>query len=73
MFGKPTSVNNIETLVAVLVVLEMGAAQFAAIGTERSTGPKLFCISGDVTRPRLYEVPFGTGSWSIDQAGRWCE
>ena len=60
VFGKPTSVNNIETLVAVLAVLEMGAAEFAAIGTERSTGPKLFCISGDVTRPGLYEVPFGT-------------
>ena len=60
VFGKPTSVNNIETLVAMLAVLEMGAAEFAAIGTERSTGPKLFCISGDVTRPGLYEVPFGT-------------
>ncbi|HEU5112019.1 MAG TPA: NAD(P)H-dependent oxidoreductase subunit E [Acidimicrobiia bacterium] len=60
VFGKPTSVNNIETLVAVLAVLEIGAAEFAAIGTERSTGPKLFCISGDVTRPGLYEVPFGT-------------
>jgi len=51
VFGRPTSVNNIETLVAVLAVLEMGATEFAAIGTERSTGPKLFCISGDVTRP----------------------
>ncbi|MGH8948013.1 MAG: NAD(P)H-dependent oxidoreductase subunit E [Acidimicrobiia bacterium] len=60
VFGKPTSVNNVETLVAVLAVLEMGAAEFAAIGTERSTGPKLFCISGDVSRPGLYEVPFGT-------------
>jgi NADH-quinone oxidoreductase subunit F len=60
VFGRPTSVNNIETLVAVLAVLEMGAAEFAGIGTERSTGPKLFCISGDVTRPGLYEVPFGT-------------
>jgi NADH-quinone oxidoreductase subunit F len=60
VFGKPTSVNNIETLVAALAVLDMGAEQFAAIGTERSTGPKLFCISGDVTRPGLFEVPFGT-------------
>jgi NADH-quinone oxidoreductase subunit F len=60
VFGKPTSVNNIETLVAVLAVLEMGPDGFAAIGTERSTGPKLFCISGSVTRPGLYEVPFGT-------------
>ncbi|HEX5694778.1 MAG TPA: NAD(P)H-dependent oxidoreductase subunit E [Acidimicrobiia bacterium] len=60
LFGKPTSVNNIETLVAVLAVLELGAEGFAAIGTERSAGPKLFCISGSVARPGLYEVPFGT-------------
>ncbi len=59
VFGKPTSVNNIETLVAVLAVLEMGSEEFAAVGTERSAGPKLFCISGDVTLPGLYEVPFG--------------
>jgi NADH-quinone oxidoreductase subunit F len=60
VFGKPTSVNNIETLIAALAVLDMGAEQFAAIGTERSTGPKLFCISGDVALPGLYEIPFGT-------------
>ncbi|HEY7468465.1 MAG TPA: NAD(P)H-dependent oxidoreductase subunit E [Acidimicrobiia bacterium] len=60
VFGKPTSINNIETLVAVLAVLEMGADAFAAIGTERSKGPKLFCISGAVSFPGLYEVPFGT-------------
>jgi NADH-quinone oxidoreductase subunit F len=60
VFGKPTSVNNIETLIAALAVLDMGAERFAGIGTDRSTGPKLFCISGDVARPGLYEVPFGT-------------
>jgi NADH-quinone oxidoreductase subunit F len=60
VFGRPTSVNNIETLVAALAVLDMGAEEFASIGTERSTGPKLFCISGDVARPGLFEVPFGT-------------
>jgi NADH-quinone oxidoreductase subunit F len=59
LFGKPTSVNNIETLVAVLAVLEIGPEGFAAIGSERSKGPKLFCISGSITRPGLYEVPFG--------------
>jgi NADH-quinone oxidoreductase subunit F len=53
-------VNNIETLVASLAVIDMGAEEFASIGTERSTGPKLFCVSGDVARPGLYEVPFGT-------------
>jgi NADH-quinone oxidoreductase subunit F len=60
VFAKPTSVNNIETLVASLAVIDMGAEEFASIGTERSTGPKLFCVSGDVARPGLYEVPFGT-------------
>jgi NADH-quinone oxidoreductase subunit F len=60
VFGKPTGINNVETLVAVLAVLEMGAKAFAAIGTERSKGPKLFCVSGDVARPGVYEVPFGT-------------
>jgi NADH-quinone oxidoreductase subunit F len=60
LFGRPTSVNNIETLVAVLAVLEMGPDSFAAIGTERSSGPKLFCISGSVAKPGLYEVAFGT-------------
>jgi NADH-quinone oxidoreductase subunit F len=60
VFGRPTSVNNIETLVAALAVIDMGADRFASIGTERSTGPKLFCISGDVARPGLFEVPFGT-------------
>ncbi len=59
LFGKPTVVNNVETLVNVpLIVLEGGAA-FAGIGTEGSTGPKLFCLSGHVARPGVYEVEFG--------------
>ncbi|HEX5148616.1 MAG TPA: NAD(P)H-dependent oxidoreductase subunit E [Candidatus Limnocylindrales bacterium] len=59
LFGKPTVVNNVETLVNVpLIVLEGGAA-FATIGTEGSTGPKLFCLSGHVARPGVYEVEFG--------------
>ena len=60
LFGKPTVVNNVETLVNVLdVVLESGPA-YARVGTSGSTGTKLFCVSGQVTRPGLYEVPFGT-------------
>ncbi|GGX06072.1 NADH dehydrogenase subunit F [Streptomyces malachitofuscus] len=59
LFGKPTVENNVETLVNVLPVLTMGAQAYAAIGTERSTGPKLFCVSGSVARPGLYELPFG--------------
>jgi len=59
LFGKPTAVNNVETLVNVLPVLEHGAAAYAAVGTEGSTGTKLFCVSGAVSRPGVYELPFG--------------
>ncbi|MET9813260.1 NAD(P)H-dependent oxidoreductase subunit E [Streptomyces sp. NPDC006355] len=59
LFGKPTVENNVETLVNVLPILTMGAPAYAAIGTQRSTGPKLFCVSGSVERPGVYELPFG--------------
>ncbi|MER6161296.1 NAD(P)H-dependent oxidoreductase subunit E [Streptomyces sp. NPDC001868] len=59
LFGKPTVENNVETLVNVLPVLTMGAPAYAAVGTARSTGPKLFCVSGSVDRPGIYELPFG--------------
>jgi NADH-quinone oxidoreductase subunit F len=62
LFGKPTVINNVETLVNVLAILEGGpggGARFAATGTEGSTGPKLFCVSGNVVRPGVYEVTFG--------------
>ena len=65
LFGKPTAVNNVETLVNVLLILGDGdgvggGARYATLGTEGSTGPKLFCLSGNVARPGVYEVPFGT-------------
>jgi NADH-quinone oxidoreductase subunit F len=60
LFGKPTAINNVETLVNVPLILRDGAEAFTAIGTEGSTGPKLFCLSGHVARPGVYEVPFGT-------------
>jgi NADH-quinone oxidoreductase subunit F len=65
LFGKPTAVNNVETLVNVLDILGDGdgvggGARYAALGTEGSTGPKLFCLCGHVERPGVYEVPFGT-------------
>ncbi|WP_371575097.1 NAD(P)H-dependent oxidoreductase subunit E [Streptomyces sp. NBC_01314] len=59
LFGKPTVENNVETLVNVLPILTTGAPAYAAIGTGRSTGPKLFCVSGSVDRPGVYELPFG--------------
>jgi NADH-quinone oxidoreductase subunit F len=63
LFGKPTAVNNVETLVNVLAILADGPGggeRYAATGTEGSTGPKLFCLSGHLGRPGVYEVPFGT-------------
>ncbi|MFF9166103.1 MULTISPECIES: NAD(P)H-dependent oxidoreductase subunit E [unclassified Streptomyces] len=59
LFGKPTVENNVETLVNVLPVLTLGAEAYAAIGTGASTGPKMFCVSGAVARPGVYELPFG--------------
>jgi len=60
LFSKPTVVNNVETLVNVLSIVSAGGPAFAEIGSKDSTGPKLFCVSGDVGRAGLYEVAFGT-------------
>ena len=59
LFGKPTVINNVETFCNVPLIIEDGAAQYRKIGTEKSPGPKLFCVSGQVRKPGLYEVPFG--------------
>jgi NADH-quinone oxidoreductase subunit F len=59
VFGKPTDINNVETLCNVPLIISMGAAEYRKIGTEKSPGPKLFCVSGDVTEPGVYEIPFG--------------
>ncbi|MEZ5293617.1 MAG: NAD(P)H-dependent oxidoreductase subunit E [Vicinamibacterales bacterium] len=59
VFGQPTVVNNVETLANVLDILTEGAAAWAAAGTPASTGTRLFCVSGHVARPGLYELPFG--------------
>ena len=60
LFGQPTLVNNVETLANIPDIVLSGGAAFAAIGTPGSTGTRLFCLSGHVARPGLYEVPFGT-------------
>jgi NADH-quinone oxidoreductase subunit F len=59
LFGRPTVINNVETFCNVPLILADGAAMYRKIGTERSPGPKLFCVSGQIQRPGLYEVPFG--------------
>jgi NADH-quinone oxidoreductase subunit F len=70
LFGKPTLVNNVETLVNVLDIVVDGGAAFATTGTSDSTGTRLFCLSGHVRVPGLYEIPMGTTLRSlIDLAG----
>ncbi len=70
LFGMPTVVNNVETLVNVPALLREGGAAYAGIGTDGSAGPKLFCVSGAVERPGLYEAPFGiTLRQLLEQAG----
>ncbi len=60
LWNEPTLVHNVETLANVPHIVNRGAEWFKSIGTEKSTGPKLFCISGHVRRPGNYELPLGT-------------
>ncbi len=60
LWGKPTLVQNIETLANIPHIVQRGAAWYATIGTEQSKGPKVFCVSGHVNRPGNYELPLGT-------------
>ena len=60
LFGKPTVVNNVETLANLPPILEKGAAWYRSIGTEKSPGTKVFSLSGHVERPGNYELPLGT-------------
>ena len=57
LWGCPTAVNNVETLCNVPLVLTRGAEWFAALGPEKNGGPKLFCVSGHVKRPGVFEAP----------------
>jgi NADH-quinone oxidoreductase subunit F len=60
LYGKPTVINNVETLTNLPPILTHGASWYRSIGTEKSPGPKIFCLSGRVVRPGNYELPLGT-------------
>lgn len=60
LYGKPTIINNVETLTNVPMIVRHGAAWYRQFGTEKSPGTKVFSISGHVKRPGNYEAPFGT-------------
>ncbi len=59
LFGKPTLINNVETFASALEVIARGAAEFRARGTADSTGTRLFCVSGHVANPGVYELSMG--------------
>lgn len=59
LYSKPTVINNVETLANIPPIIEKGADWYKTIGTEKSTGPKVFCVSGHVNRPGNYEAPLG--------------
>ena len=70
LFGKPTVVNNVETLLNVLPIIDNSGEKYASWGSTGSKGKKLFCVSGAVKKPGVYEVTFGvTLRQLIDLAG----
>ena len=81
LFGKPTVINNVETLAAVSLVMRMGAGEYAKLGTETAKGTKTFALTGHVANTGLIEVPFGAtlreivgdiGGGVIDNDGKLC-
>ncbi|MFN2234762.1 MAG: NAD(P)H-dependent oxidoreductase subunit E [Anaerolineales bacterium] len=60
LFDRPTIINNVETLCMTTWIMTNGVQAYRAVGTETSPGTKLFCLSGDVRKPGVYEVPLGT-------------
>jgi NADH-quinone oxidoreductase subunit F len=65
VYAAPTAVNNVETIMNVPWIIERGVAWYRSMGTEKSPGPKVFCVSGEVVRPGNYEWPMGTPAKQI--------
>jgi NADH-quinone oxidoreductase subunit F len=81
LFGKPTVINNVETLATVPIILRMSAEEYAKMGTESSKGTKTFALTGHVANTGLIEVPFGAtlreivdeiGGGVVDDDGNLC-
>ena len=71
VFGKPTGINNVETLINVLEIMRVGGLRTPRSGPRAPPGPRLFCVSGIVARPGLYEVESGvTLREVLDARGR---
>jgi NADH-quinone oxidoreductase subunit F len=59
LYGGPTIINNAETIATVPHIFRIGGAEYAKLGTERNGGTRLFCLSGHIARPGVYELPMG--------------
>jgi [NiFe] hydrogenase diaphorase moiety large subunit len=59
VFGKPTSINNVETLVTAMMIIKHGAAKYTQLGTKDSRGSKVFSVSGDTPTPGIFELELG--------------
>jgi NADH-quinone oxidoreductase subunit F len=68
VFGKPTSINNVETLINVLQIVTLGVQAYTSVGTADSTGTRLLCLSGHVERPGVYEHPHGVTLGEVIEA-----
>ena len=68
LYGRPTTVNNVETIAVVPTILRRGPAWFAGLGRPNNTGTKIFCISGHVNRPCVVEDEMGIPLADADRA-----
>ena len=69
LYGSPTVINNVETLSSVPEILRRGAEWYASLGSAKNGGTRLFCISGHVNRPGIYELPMGFNLKRDDRGG----
>ncbi|MEA2682061.1 MAG: NADH-quinone oxidoreductase subunit [Chloroflexota bacterium] len=65
LYDAPTALNNVETLCNVPLIVDNGADWFKSVGTEKATGTRLMCLSGQVNRPGIYEVPQGMAAMTL--------
>ncbi len=68
LFGQPTLIHNVETLLNAPFIVREGAAAYRALGTKASPGTRLFCVSGGVRAPGVYELPFGVTLGALVEA-----
>lgn len=71
-WGRPTVVNNVETLASVVPVINMGGEEYGKIGVGRSTGTKLISACGNINKPGVYEIPFDLSVEDFIYSDEWC-